>query len=418
MKRYYRDKKELIDASKEMKANKDVLDENDDVENTVLRNEVEGFGTWNIRGLCSYSDKQKEVKKLIQKEGLQLCAILETHVKFKNIKKTCENVFGDWEYITNGEDNNKGCRIMIGWNNKKIQAWMISQSRQNLFLMVETIDKNSKFFCTVIYASNSGMERKKLWKDLEIQKRIICGTPWVILGDFNVTIKVSEHSNRSVNPFSEMTEFQDCINGIEVEDLHSEGFLYAWTKSLKNQKCRTLKKLDRVMVNEDFMEKYQHAHGVFLPYMVSDHSPIIALKKKLKLLSWRNGNVFERADELRKKVKESQKEVDIFPHDEKVKKRSCMILKEYQEAIQDEYSLNNIFKTKLSLEEALEIVRLISDPEIKNAMFEIKDSKALGLMDTHLGKILGEVNATLISLVLKIPIPGKSQTSDPLHAAM
>nr|GEU95971.1 hypothetical protein [Tanacetum cinerariifolium] len=42
MKRYYRDKKELIDAAKEMEENEDVLDENDDVENTVLRNEVKG----------------------------------------------------------------------------------------------------------------------------------------------------------------------------------------------------------------------------------------------------------------------------------------------------------------------------------------------------------------------------------------
>nr|GEY32968.1 hypothetical protein [Tanacetum cinerariifolium] len=44
MKRYYRDKKELIDAAKEMKENEDVLDENDDVDNIVLRNEVEGAG--------------------------------------------------------------------------------------------------------------------------------------------------------------------------------------------------------------------------------------------------------------------------------------------------------------------------------------------------------------------------------------
>nr|GEY32967.1 hypothetical protein [Tanacetum cinerariifolium] len=141
----------------------------------------------------------------------------------------------------------------------------------------------------------------------------------------------------------------------------------------------------------------------------------------------------------------------MFHHDEKVKENSCMILKEYQEAIQDEYSLlcqkakvkwlkdedrnttyfyktlkdrvhrgriitirnekgvrfenhevpaqivkhfkeflgkssqvlnlscrNNIFRTKLSFEEALEMVRPISDPEIKNARFEIEDSKAHG----------------------------------------
>ncbi|GKA05184.1 RNA-directed DNA polymerase, eukaryota, reverse transcriptase zinc-binding domain protein [Tanacetum coccineum] len=97
---------------------------------------------------------------------------------------------------------------------------------QGIFLMVETIDKKSKFFCTVFYASNSGMERRKLWKDLEIQKRITLRTPWVILGDFNVTLKVFEHSNGNANPSREMTEFQDCVNGIEVVDLHSEGFLY------------------------------------------------------------------------------------------------------------------------------------------------------------------------------------------------
>ncbi|GJV20379.1 RNA-directed DNA polymerase, eukaryota, reverse transcriptase zinc-binding domain protein [Tanacetum coccineum] len=320
MKRYYRDKKEFFDAVKEMEENEDVLDENDDVENIVLRNKVEG-----------------EVKKIIQEEGLQLCAILETHVKFKNIKKTCENVFGDW----------------------KIQAWMISQSRQSIFLMVETIDKKSKFFCTVIYASN-----------------------------FNVTLKVSEHLHGSANPSSEMTEFQDCINGIEVEDLHSEGFHYRWTKSLKNPKCRTLKKMDRVMLNEAFMEKYQHAHGIFLPYMISDHSPIIghtmykvvqkmkALKKKLKLLNWRNGNVFERGEELRKKVKESQNEVDMFPHDEKDSK-----------APKPDGYTSRFYKTTWS----------IVGKEVSQAMREFVNT----------GKLLGEVNATLISLVPKIPIPGK-----------
>ena len=48
-----------------------------------------------------------------------------------------------------------------------------------------------------MYASNAGMERKNLWKDLKIQKHITNGTPWAILGDFNVTLTVNEHSNGS-----------------------------------------------------------------------------------------------------------------------------------------------------------------------------------------------------------------------------
>nr|GEV59001.1 hypothetical protein [Tanacetum cinerariifolium] len=82
-------------------------------------------------------------------------------------------------------------------------------------------------------------------------------------------------SNGSANPSSEMIYFQECVNNNEIVDLHSVGFYHTWTKSLKNLKCRTLKKLDRVMVNEAFMDIFQDAYGVFLPYMNSDHFPII-----------------------------------------------------------------------------------------------------------------------------------------------
>nr|GEX49205.1 RNA-directed DNA polymerase, eukaryota, reverse transcriptase zinc-binding domain protein [Tanacetum cinerariifolium]GEX89519.1 RNA-directed DNA polymerase, eukaryota, reverse transcriptase zinc-binding domain protein [Tanacetum cinerariifolium] len=66
-------------------------------------------------------------------------------------------------------------------------------------------------------ASRRGFNRHdwKLWKDLEIQKIITNGVPWIILGDFNVTFKVSEHSNGGAYPTSDMTEFQDCINNIK-----------------------------------------------------------------------------------------------------------------------------------------------------------------------------------------------------------
>ncbi|GJY05634.1 RNA-directed DNA polymerase, eukaryota, reverse transcriptase zinc-binding domain protein, partial [Tanacetum coccineum] len=407
-------------------------------------------------------------------------------------------------------------------------VWLISKSRQYMFLLVETIDKKSKFFCTVIYASNSGMERRKLWKDLEIQKIVTNGVPWVILGDFNVTLKVSEHSNGSTNLSSEMSEFQDCINNIEVDDLHSEGFHFTWTKSLKNPKCRTLKKLDRVMVNEAFIDSFRQAHGVFLPYIISDHSPIImripngvqkrkgafrfsnfitdkkeflptwnksfeghtmyrvvqklkTLKRKLKQLSWKNGNVFVRAEELRIKaiqdensllcqkariewLREGDKNTAFFHKTikERVYRGRIMsirneegarfenddvpgqIVKHFENFLGKTSQVNklscgsDIVKNKLSNEEASKMVRPISDSEIKNAMFEIEDSKAPGpdgytlrfyksawsivgkevcqaVKDFFLtGKLLREVNVTLISLVLKTSTPDKVSDFRPI----
>ncbi|GJS97584.1 hypothetical protein Tco_0804552 [Tanacetum coccineum] len=266
------------------------------------------------RIMKSYSDKQKEVKKLIQEEGLQLCAILETHVKYKNIKKTCETVFGNWEYITNGEDNNKG-----------------------------------------------------------------------------------------------------------------------------------------VMVNENFMDKFQQAHGMFLPYMISDHSSIIVripngVQKRKS--SFRFSNFITDKKEFlpteivhRGRILSIRNEEGVRFENDDV---SVLIVKHFEEFLGKSSQLhkmscrNDIFINKLTSEEALKMVRPISDSEIKNAMFEIKDSKAPGpdgytsrfyklawsIVGTEVsqavreffltGKLLGEVNATLISLVPKIPTPNKVSNFRPI----
>ncbi|GJV82670.1 RNA-directed DNA polymerase, eukaryota, reverse transcriptase zinc-binding domain protein [Tanacetum coccineum] len=374
-------------------------------------------------------------------------------------------------------------------------------------------DIKSQKNCTVIYVSNSRMERRKLWKDLEIQKIITGGIPWVILGDFNATLKVSEHSNGSANPSSEMSDFQECVNSIEIDDLHSEGFHYTWTKSLKNPKCKTLKKLDRIMVNEAFIDTFQQAYGVFLPYMISGHSSIIvripngvqkrkgsfrfsnfitdkedflptirslwnkrfeghtmyrvvqkmkALKRKLKQLSWKIG-MFLKGLRSRKKMKESKKDLKegdrntayFYKTIKEMSHRgrimtirnkegvrfenddvSVQIVKYFEEflgkssQVQKLSYRNDILLNKLTSEEALKMVRPISDSEIKNVMFEIEDSKAPGpdgytsrfyrlawsivekevcqaVREFSTGKLLGEVNATLILLVPKIPTTDK-----------
>lgn len=319
-----------------------------------------------------------------------MCAILEIHNKYNKVKKVGDNIFGNWEYITNAEDNNKGCRIMMGWNQNMVDAWLITKTKQSMLLLVEIIGHKSRFFYTVFYASNSGMERRRLRNELGAYKQITSGTAWVIMGDFNVTLEVSEHSNGSSTHTNDMIEFKKCVEDVEIKDLLSSGFQFTWTKSLKNPKCMTLKKLDRVMINESFLDTFRTAHSVFLPNIISDHSPAMLvvlnggvkkkkafrmsnfitekeeflkvvkdeweknvsrfqmykviqkmkmLKHKLSHLSWKNGNVYDRLNMLREKVKTAQAEVDKNPFCEEMKKQSCMILQEYSEAVRDEESL-------------------------------------------------------------------------------
>ncbi|GKB73619.1 RNA-directed DNA polymerase, eukaryota, reverse transcriptase zinc-binding domain protein, partial [Tanacetum coccineum] len=250
--RYYKDRKEIIDVMGDMDDmdSKDVVKEVNGTEKSCLRDEVDGEG-----GL-STSEKQKEVQKLISEEKIQLMAVLETHIKYKNVKNSCDNIFGNWDYCTNSVNDNKGCRTMIGWDTNSVNVWVIDQSKQYMFLLVESLNRKTKFFYTMVYASNSGGERKDLWKSLKDHKHIVNGNPWAVSGNFNVTLAVNEHSSGSSFSSNDMKEFHECINDVELENVNNLGFFFNWTKSLKNPDCRTLKKLDRIMVNEDLISKY------------------------------------------------------------------------------------------------------------------------------------------------------------------
>ncbi|XP_071687005.1 uncharacterized protein [Rutidosis leptorrhynchoides] len=354
------------------------------------------IATWNIRG-ANTIDKQNEVRNLIQKEHLCMCAVLETHLKTKTVTDVSNYMFGNWEWISNVDYSPSSCRMVIGWDPNKVRVMVVHMAKQVTRCLVETVVDRSKMFCSFVYANNNGNERRMLWSDLYGHKLISRSHPWVLLGDFNVILKVHEHSAGGSYMTKDMIEFQDCVNKLEVEDICKSGFQFTWTKSLKNPNCDVLKKLDRVMANEDFIKQFGSAHAVFLPYLISDHSPSIltipeglvfkpkafrfmnytadkddfipvvekgwqlevighhmyrvvrklkALKKNLNKLNWKNGNVFSRVVDLKEKLSQIQASVDSNPFNKELKADAVKILEEYKVACSDELK---VLKKKVRL---------------------------------------------------------------------
>ncbi|GJT38738.1 RNA-directed DNA polymerase, eukaryota, reverse transcriptase zinc-binding domain protein [Tanacetum coccineum] len=385
-----------------------------------------------------------------------------------------------------------------------------------------------------IMGSNKGVgnERNDLWKELNVYKRIVFEKSWVIMGDMNVTLEPSEHTVGSSSMSKDMLEFKNCVNSIEMEDIASSGLFYTWTKNLHKTKqgdtTGILKKLDRAMRNEAFVCEYPNAHAIFLPYLILDHCPMVlvipntmqgrrkafrfsnfvaekeefleivkdiwnanhrgcqmfkitrklkALKKPLKDLAWKNGDLFKNVNDLRDKLKEIQKQIDIDPHNKMLRDDESATLRDYDKAIKEEeklYSRNRVnvvhdeegkkfegdqvaqqfvkhfqkflgesvpvhklqgchelFKKKLSKEDAEFMVKEVSNAKIRKAMFMIDDNKAPGPdgYSSHFfkkawhiigedvctavreffvtGRILSEINSTIIALVPKIQTPAK-----------
>ncbi|GJY60420.1 RNA-directed DNA polymerase, eukaryota, reverse transcriptase zinc-binding domain protein [Tanacetum coccineum] len=360
---------------------KEDSDEDDVLENTepavqsIIADEVSG-----IR-------EGMELVKLMKVERLQLLAILETHLKPKNIANVCNGVFGSWNWISNVADSPSSCRIVVGWNPLVVKVMMLHSSKQSILCLVETIPDKIKIFISFVYASNDGIEIRELWNDLLMNKCRIGIFPWVLMGDFNVTLKPKEHSNGGSGMNG---EFNDVTNNLEVMDICSTGFHFTWTKSLKNPESSILKKLDRMMVNEEFIQRFSKANGIFLPFLISDHSAAIlifpeglpkkkrsfrftnyiadkgefigivkkgweenvngcymfkvvkrlrSLKNPLNQLNWKHGNLFEKTIELRTKLQEAQSEVDKDPYNKEKRCYAASVLKEYTITSNDELKL-------------------------------------------------------------------------------
>lgn len=235
-----------------------------------------------------------------------------------------------------------------------------------------------------MYAANSGTKRKVLWDEFRFLKYIIQNMPWVMLSDFNVTIKVEEYSVGGSYITGDMQDLIDCVNEIEMEDISSSGLFFTWLKSQKNPDTSTMKKLDRILINEHFMKEYGEAFSPFMPFMTSDHSvailvileclrkrsrafiftdniidkkeflPIVeemwnsdvdeynmyrvfkklkALKVPMKKLNWQNGNLFERIELCRSRLKDAQRKMEKNPFDDKIKFEEAECLASYLEVI-------------------------------------------------------------------------------------
>nr|GFB84757.1 hypothetical protein [Tanacetum cinerariifolium] len=88
---------------------------------------------------------------------------------------------------------------------------------------VDPVNGDHGFFCSFVYASVNTVDRRCLWKSLNIFKGIVKDMPWTILGDFNVCLDPSERSCGSSKFTTTMDDFRDCVEEIEVDDIAMTG---------------------------------------------------------------------------------------------------------------------------------------------------------------------------------------------------
>ncbi|XP_059629490.1 uncharacterized protein LOC132272003 [Cornus florida] len=94
------------------------------------------------------------------------------------------------------------------------------------------------------------------------------------MGDFNVILNIRETHGGSMRWSNVMSDFNDCLQETELEDLKFNGIFFSWSNKSMGNAC-IAKKLDRALVNPRWTKEFPISECTFLPPNISDHSPII-----------------------------------------------------------------------------------------------------------------------------------------------
>ncbi|VVB06152.1 unnamed protein product [Arabis nemorensis] len=127
----------------------------------------------------------------------------------------------------------------------------------------------------IIYASNHVDSRRELWLELVVlsDSNELRGKPWIVLGDFNQVLHPTEHSKySSVNVNRRIREFCNCLLEADLRDLNFRGNTYTWWN--KRTAKPVAKKLDRILVNDQWNVDFPSAVATFGSPDFSDHASL------------------------------------------------------------------------------------------------------------------------------------------------
>ena len=226
---------------------------------------------WNIRG-CNDAAKNRELRNLVASQNLCLLGILETKVKATNEMKRQRGLLQQWHFVSSLNAQAVG-RIWVGWDPARCSIRVVNKSDQWVHCSVNHHEQNLHFFLTVVYGATDTVARRHLWDFLEATANTISNTAWAVIGDFNATRMQGDRKGGNLSPRMEDMDFNQACYRAELDDLKTAGCEYTWF----NRQTRNpiFRKLDRVLVNSEWIRLLPTSEAIALPPSISDHSPII-----------------------------------------------------------------------------------------------------------------------------------------------
>ncbi|XP_074278050.1 uncharacterized protein LOC141601654 [Silene latifolia] len=180
------------------------------------------IAVWNIRGLND-SIKRLEVVRFLSLNKPDLLGLVETHVK-QNKEISIMSQFHHYGILSNKTQG----RIWLFYNPSTVALSNFVLHEQLLHCDVLFRETNQTIAATFVYGQNAPRDRVGLWEELVALSRTLTQA-WIVLGDFNVVIRLSDRVFPNPPSNHDIMEFNSCLAQCYLDDMHSMGSEFTWS---------------------------------------------------------------------------------------------------------------------------------------------------------------------------------------------
>lgn len=222
----------------------------------------------NIRGVRDEA-KSRWVRKLILTHKINFLCLQETQME-DGSKIRCGSFWNSVDYESEYVDSvGRSGGMLCIWNNSLFSKLSVIKNRY--FLVIKGTIKGSNQLVNVVnvYGPRNVRARRSVWSELADVMEDSEGA-WILIGDYNAVRVQEERLNSGFDPVC-ANALNDFIVEAGLYEFAMSGQKYTYCKS----KSRKMSKIDRCLVNQEFVDLWADSCFMALPRFLFDHSPIV-----------------------------------------------------------------------------------------------------------------------------------------------
>ncbi|XP_019236447.1 PREDICTED: uncharacterized protein LOC109216720 [Nicotiana attenuata] len=192
--------------------------------------------------------------------------LVEHRVKEHKTNEVIKKIAPGWKWISNACVSHKS-RIWIMWDPRIYTFEPVEVDEQLIHGQIRIISKEVMFGFSAIYGLHTVKDRLKLWSKMR-QIHSIQQGPWLAMGDYNAVLHPQDRQYGTEVQEMKIKNFKEYMRDTGMNELQYVGRSYTWTNN------HTYSRIDRGLVNVNWMMTMPNVKVQVLEPLVSDHSPL------------------------------------------------------------------------------------------------------------------------------------------------